>query len=462
MGRGNGQDVTRIANASGVRDALGFEQTGIDPDPDLMGGDFYSSRVEGLAQDIIGRSGINDITLGEAPVDMTETDWRPTAAEGFHNGQIGETSPRDVRRLNEDQLGYLYGQAQEAGKSPLAVLMFGVDKNDQPLGPPEDFKEACQRSADELGVPVAEVNPNLIMTPQLSRFGAMIRDWTDMGGRSYGLYGPHGTGKNAFMDQIGATLGMAVVEMDFGEGFTVQDAIGATGLGPVQTSDGTWIQGTTEEQGKLTRLSTHKVIAVCNEVESQRNQLESLHNLLGARFGEPDRRFVTINSPSGNAMNIQADPDFALALTWNPGREDARLKEATMDRLLAMEFTYGSPEEEAEKVAKQLTARIGGKEGFLGRDVTVEDVLPDIKFAAVCREAYNQNELEYQMGFRKILQYSGIRLLQKQENKEDATATALECIKFAIAQNDTDENKVELLSRLAHEAYVDVIDNGGN
>lgn len=461
MGRGRGQDTGR--RPAGTNDYSRAAEEVLGLGGSLGPASESTSRYGALAAQLADEAGIHDASVTGVPGPYSLESlgsWSPTAANGFADGRMGAMPGRRVAGLPDEQIAYLMGRSRDAGHSMLSPLIHGVDDNDQPVGPSPEIVERNRAAADSVGIEIPAPNENFCFTPQLSRFGAMIRDWYDMGGRSYAAFGPHGAGKNMLFEEMAASLKTGYCEIDLGHGFTIHDAIGATGLGPVQTPDGTWIQGTREEQGKLTRLSVLPVFAAINEVESQADQLESLHNLLGARLGDPSKRFVTINSPSGQTMNVMAHPDFQLVMTWNPGREDARLKEATMDRVLPMEFTYGSQEEECERVAVLLNAIVG--KPILGREIDVKEIEPDVKFARVCRRAYDVNQLEYQMGPRKIVQLAGIRLLQQAWDRDDATSTALEVIKFAIPQNMDADAKIELLTSLAHEAYTDIIDSGSD
>ncbi len=188
------------------------------------------------------------------------------------------------------------------------------------------------------------------------------------------LKGPTGCGKTRFVEHMAWQLARehgrdpvaGLVTVSCHDDLTSADLVGRYLLSP---------QGTSWLDGPLTQAVRSGAICYLDEVvEARKDTTVILHALTDHRRTLPVERLGT---------TIPAHPDFLLVVSYNPGYQAAAkdLKPSTRQRFTAIEFTYPSPELEAEIICHESgvdadTARslsfLGGQLRRLGEAGVIE------------------------------------------------------------------------------------------
>jgi MoxR-like ATPase len=107
--------------------------------------------------------------------------------------------------------------------------------------------------------------------------------------------------------------------------------------------------------GPLAEAASHPCIIEIQEPEGMEQEAIRLHSLLGEKVGEPEMRFLNINSSAaGKRISIPVHPDCIIIFTYNPGLEDVKLKQATHDRCVNLDFDYPTKEAECRRLARMV------------------------------------------------------------------------------------------------------------
>lgn len=160
------------------------------------------------------------------------------------------------------------------------------------------------------------------------------------------LKGPTGCGKTRFVEHMAGNLisaktgtkGVPLVTVSCHEDLTANDLVGRHLLQHDQTI---W------NDGPLTRAARTGAICYLDEiVEARRDTTVVIHSLA-------DHRRVLPIEKTGEM--IQADPDFLLVISYNPGYQTVLkdLKPSTRQRFVSLEFNYPPATLEAAIVAHE-------------------------------------------------------------------------------------------------------------
>lgn len=153
------------------------------------------------------------------------------------------------------------------------------------------------------------------------------------------LKGPTGCGKTRFVEHMAWQLTTEpLITVACHDDMTASDLVGRYLL----TAEGTsWLDG------PLTRAVRSGAMCYLDEVvEARKDTTVVLHALTDHRRMLPVERLGTM---------VPAHPDFLLVVSYNPGYQASikDLKPSTRQRFLAIEFSYPSPDLEAEIIAHE-------------------------------------------------------------------------------------------------------------
>ena len=152
------------------------------------------------------------------------------------------------------------------------------------------------------------------------------------------LKGPTGCGKTRFIEYMAWRLDRPLITVAAHEDMTAADLAGRYLLAP---------QGTIWHDGPLTLAVRGGAICYLDEiVEARQDTTVVIHPLTDARRVLPLEKTNEL---------VPAHPDFALAISYNPGYQSAvkDLKESTKQRFVAIDFGFPPPAVEAEIVARE-------------------------------------------------------------------------------------------------------------
>ena len=167
--------------------------------------------------------------------------------------------------------------------------------------------------------------------------------------RSFGLYGPAGTGKNTIARQIAASLktddgkqGVPYYEVNVTPDLDIAQAIGEV----VLTTDPD--SGSTVSQvrlGPIGLLASSGGVLAVNEIVRSPKLATALQSII--EDGE-----LSIPSPEGGSVKIPVHPSAMFFSTWNPGYEgDAdRPAQAPLSRMTSFKLDYPSKKEQRDRV----------------------------------------------------------------------------------------------------------------
>lgn len=204
-----------------------------------------------------------------------------------------------------------------------------------------------------------------------------------------GIYGAPGTGKNALLREIAATLHVPLFAVDLSAGLDLVELVGGTAL----------VAGTTVERvGKLTWWAQRGTLLVLNEIQAVEPAMQTLlHDLVAERR-------VVIPSLEGPPQAVNLHPGTFVAVTWNPFQ--GRMPEpALLSRLGAVEFPQPNQADEARILASRLAAA----DPSLARPPS--EMTRDVALFTDLRQLYEQQELALFPDMRFALNFVAHRLV---------------------------------------------------
>jgi len=161
------------------------------------------------------------------------------------------------------------------------------------------------------------------------------------------LKGPTGCGKTRFVEHMAWRLGRPLVTVACHDDLSASDL---TGRYLIRGSDTVWLDG------PLTQAARLGAICYLDEIiEARQDTVVVIHPLTD------DRRILPLDK---TGETVDAAPGFQLVISYNPGYQHGLkdLKPSTRQRFVALEFSFPTPEVEAEIV---------GHEGGVARDTAV-------------------------------------------------------------------------------------------
>jgi len=224
-------------------------------------------------------------------------------------------------------------------------------------------KEASvtDRIGEALGSPEAPVpsqsnrepakhSPYFVMTDQVEETMEMMGGALRLGyspnargmmGRTFGFFGPPGTGKNEMLRETAATLEMPYREIDLGRGADLQALIGEVVLEP----DGRGGTRSVAKLGPLGKALTQGEVVALNEIiHTDPDSQTLLHQI--TQEGK-----IQLHNPEGADQVYDVHPSSILGVTWNPkGGIQDRPSEALYSRLFTRRVGYPDPEEEQRRL----------------------------------------------------------------------------------------------------------------
>lgn len=152
------------------------------------------------------------------------------------------------------------------------------------------------------------------------------------------LKGPTGCGKTRFVEYMAWKLQKPLITVACNEDMTASDLVGRFLLD---------INGTRWQDGPLTLAARLGAICYLDEVvEARQDTTVVIHPLT-------DHRRVLPLEKKGEL--VEAHPDFQIVISYNPGYQSLMkdLKQSTKQRFGALDFSYPTPEIEAEIIAHE-------------------------------------------------------------------------------------------------------------
>jgi nitric oxide reductase NorQ protein len=152
------------------------------------------------------------------------------------------------------------------------------------------------------------------------------------------LKGPTGCGKTRFMEYMAWRLKRPLITVSCHDDLTASDLVGRYLIKGGETS---WIDG------PLTQAVKAGGICYLDEiVEARKDTMVVIHPLADDRRVLPIEKLGTL---------IEADPEFAIAISYNPGYQSVLkdLKQSTRQRFVALEFNYPGAALESEIVMRE-------------------------------------------------------------------------------------------------------------
>ncbi|HEX9180881.1 MAG TPA: CbbQ/NirQ/NorQ/GpvN family protein [Burkholderiales bacterium] len=152
------------------------------------------------------------------------------------------------------------------------------------------------------------------------------------------LKGPTGCGKTRFMEHMAWRLKRPLVTVSCHDDLTASDLVGRY---LVTANETVWVDG------PLARAVRVGAICYLDEiVEARKDTIVVIHPLAD------DRRFLPMEK---RGEQLQAPPEFMLAMSYNPGYQSVLkdLKQSTRQRFVAIEFGYPAPELEQKIIERE-------------------------------------------------------------------------------------------------------------
>lgn len=152
------------------------------------------------------------------------------------------------------------------------------------------------------------------------------------------LKGPTGCGKTRFMEHMAWKLKRPLITVSCHDDLTASDLVGRY---LVKGGETVWVDG------PLARAVQSGGICYLDEiVEARKDTMVVIHPLAD------DRRVLPMEK---RGEMLEADPDFCLAISYNPGYQSVLkdLKQSTRQRFVALEFDYPTAQLETTIVSKE-------------------------------------------------------------------------------------------------------------
>lgn len=342
-------------------------------------------------------------------------------------------------------------------------------------GLPKQLLALREKTSTTLGLPIPE-DPGMVIDSDLANTQRVVINALSQGRRTFGFYGPQGTGKNTFADMLASHSGMPVFEIDCSQSDDFNEMLVAPTLregekgGTIKDSEvGPLLKAASAEGG---------AVIVFNEiVEAPRGQLTAIHNLIGSGVAGK-QRYYTAKTSSGKNTRIPIDDQTIFVLTWNPDREGRRPHAALSSRMVNVAFDHPDEEAEVERTAVRVWDSIGTKLAAKqnwkydsdavderGERVPIskqipelaEMLRPDVQFARMLRVEYYGGDLDHCADSRTMVTYSSSRILDKFSEHEDTRKTATEANlhlwDFVTPQDGKREERFNSLLKHARDVY---------
>ena len=322
------------------------------------------------------------------------------------SGPGDQLTPRQQARRRLEVARDRIDVARQAGdasgaRSLLYSPNMASDEGPSDEGPSDEDRAERRAAAARLGAEIPEVKiafdedgkscGEFDIDDDLHEKFDVVRNRLAFGQRAFGFRGPPGSGKGEFAGQLAAISEKPLVEFNVGPDFSWEDAISGDGL-DVEVVNGQPVTKTVGRLGTIAQAVQEPCVLVINEAEGMQNEAVRLHSMLGDKIGDPDSRYITLNSVNGSRQ-VKVHPDCVIVLTYNSGEEDNRFKTAVHDRLCNLDFEYPSEEAEARRVAKIVTRGMQDQEmpEELRREYTPEECLPIVQLTRQLRNAHRTN-----------------------------------------------------------------------
>jgi MoxR-like ATPase len=353
------------------------------PNADMLGDLADAAQAQLLAMDDAGALTINPENLiralapeGEEPISRREaarvamSNWRETVRAVIAQAQaVGDDAQLRA------------AQALLCSFDPATGRMSSL--------PTETTEAEYAQASAELGCPIPELKIDYDETGASQgdfEVGAaekeridLIRNSLSCGDRSFAFRGPPGSGKGEMASQLAAIMRAGFVPINVGPSNDLEQNIGGDGLRSkvVETEEaliGSDGEPLLDDKGK-TRTITRQSVTMVSEMllgplaeaasracvieiqepEGMEQEAIRLHSLLGEKVGEPAKRYLNINSSAaGKKISIPVHKDCIIIFTYNPGLEDVKLKQATHDRCVNLDFDYPTKEAESRRLARMV------------------------------------------------------------------------------------------------------------
>jgi nitric oxide reductase NorQ protein len=152
------------------------------------------------------------------------------------------------------------------------------------------------------------------------------------------LKGPTGCGKTRFMEYMAWRLKRPLITVSCHDDLTASDLVGRY---LIKGGETVWVDGPLAQAVRVGGICYLDEI-----VEARKDTMVVIHPLAD------DRRVLPIEKLG---MLLEATPEFALAISYNPGYQSVLkdLKQSTRQRFVALEFNYPSAELETTIVARE-------------------------------------------------------------------------------------------------------------
>lgn len=244
--------------------------------------------------------------------------------------------------------------------------------------------------------PAAQIDPTFQLTPEARRvlqyiggalrmgYAQAERGTLTMEGRSFGLFGPPGTGKNTVMRQAAASLGLPYSEITVDKRTDLTQLIGNVTL--EEGSRGGTVS--TATLGPLGKALLEGGVITINEINTMDPyQQSALYQIL------QDGTF-TIQTPEGVSMGtMSVHPSTVVGVTWNPlGGEADRPIPALYSRLYCTRMDYPPEDEEKAMLSKWAEGR--------GLPVVEEDMTATVRLVRALRSEAEDQAIDLEAGYR--------------------------------------------------------------
>jgi hypothetical protein len=302
-----------------------------------------------------------------------------------------------------------------------------------------------------------------------------LRRALDRGQRFFILRGPPGAGKDTFAEQFSALSQRPYRAFTLGGRVDLSQLKGGDSLREQPVYEERWepvrdakgkvkkdkegepvlekkmahvgsIPVTGEQVGELVKWMKEPSCVVLQEPENQQEDLVQMHQALGDRLGDPNKRFVMIDSSSGTVHRVH--PDCTIFITHNAREGQAEIPDATKDRALNLDFDYPPVEQEAERLARAVTnvMKEADDSPGLNREYTADELMPMALVAQQARRAHEDGSVTTGLGFRSTVT-SYCELLQSgYDQDEDPVTSMCENLEYLLDRNDYDgDERLQLL-----------------
>ena len=375
-------------------------------------------------------------------------------------------------------------QGPEPDEAALGLL-YQVNEDNEVVLPEQEFAERAEAASrlsggadpsvlipesniklepelDEDGNPTGQfvsVGPYYLGLEEQAKMQSMRYD-LDLGTRGFIFRGPPGSGKDAFVKEFAALSRRPYKAFNLGGRTDLTQIKGGDSLEPQEVFEERWeevrdakgkvkrdkdgepvmekklakvgvIPVTGEQVGELVKWMKEPSCVVIQEPEGQEEDLVQLHSAIGDNLGDPNRRFVMIDSSSGSTHRVH--PDCTIFITYNDREGQAKIPDATQDRTLNMDFEYPPVEQEAERMAQIVTGMLKSNTSHPGldREYTADELKPMVLVAQEARKAAVEGSVEMgELGARQTARAYCRLLMHGYDQSEDPVTAMCENLTF--------------------------------